>query len=252
MSTILFASLLQLCAVLFFGVMERLFPRVDYKKDSLWWQIWGALLVYSSIWLQIVMIFWLDVKVAPLFHYEFEGVWGIILFYLFYSHGNYWFHRFKHTNAWFWKHVHGLHHAPQHMEVAVAFFRHPIEISFNTLYLLFIGKVIFDVPIEIIFCALVIEGCLESFHHANIAWPNRLDWVGRFVQIPPMHLVHHECGRHTNNYSPLFWDYLYGTCEIPGKRVIPAIGLNGDLSSRLWNFDLTISKMLCKLRSNGN
>ena len=101
-----------------------------------------------------------------------------------------------------------------HMQTLVAFFRHPLEMLLNTVYLLLLGIVIFGVSVEAIALALAIEGCLETFHHANIRISKKLYWLGNIIQLPHMHLVHHEYGLHRYNYSPFCWDAIFGTAAI--------------------------------------
>lgn len=103
------------------------------------------------------------------------------------------------------------------MQTLVAFFRHPLEIMMNTVYLLLIGKLVFGASIEAIALALAIEGCLETFHHANIRISKKFYWIGYIIQLPHMHLVHHEYGLHKYNYSPFCWDAIFGTVAISHK-----------------------------------
>ena len=43
-------------------------------------------------------------------------------------------------------------------------------------------------------------------------------WVGWFFQRPEMHRIHHEHGRHRNNYGDIpWWDMLFGTYENPPR-----------------------------------
>lgn len=53
----------------------------------------------------------------------------------------------------------------------------------------------------------------EYFYHWNIRTPH---WVGRLVQRPESHRVHHQYRHHTQNYADLpLWDALFGTYENP-------------------------------------
>ncbi|MBL8173083.1 MAG: sterol desaturase family protein, partial [Bryobacterales bacterium] len=53
----------------------------------------------------------------------------------------------------------------------------------------------------------------EFFYHANIRTPH---WIGDLFQRPEMHRIHHEYGRHENNYGDItWWDMLFGTYENP-------------------------------------
>ncbi|MFT5117230.1 MAG: sterol desaturase/sphingolipid hydroxylase (fatty acid hydroxylase superfamily) [Kiritimatiellia bacterium] len=55
------------------------------------------------------------------------------LFFLIYSFFNYWWHRLKHSNPIIWRYIHRFHHVPSKMEVALIFFKHPLEIVANSL-----------------------------------------------------------------------------------------------------------------------
>lgn len=55
----------------------------------------------------------------------------------------------------------------------------------------------------------------EFFYHTNVKTPR---WVGFFFQRPEMHRIHHEYGKHTNNYGDIiWWDMLFGTYENPAE-----------------------------------
>jgi sterol desaturase/sphingolipid hydroxylase (fatty acid hydroxylase superfamily) len=53
----------------------------------------------------------------------------------------------------------------------------------------------------------------EFFYHSNVKTPR---WVGVFFQRPEMHRIHHQYGRHKNNYGDITWsDMMFGTYENP-------------------------------------
>ena len=55
----------------------------------------------------------------------------------------------------------------------------------------------------------------EFFYHTNVRTPR---WIGYFFQRPEMHRIHHQYGRHKNNYGDIvWWDMLFGTYENPGS-----------------------------------
>ena len=55
----------------------------------------------------------------------------------------------------------------------------------------------------------LLTGIAELFYHWNVRTPH---WLGYFVQRPESHCVHHQRGRHRNNYSDLpLWDIAFGT-----------------------------------------
>ena len=53
----------------------------------------------------------------------------------------------------------------------------------------------------------------EFFYHTNVKTPR---WIGYIFQRPEMHRIHHQTGRHKNNYGDIvWWDMLFGTYENP-------------------------------------
>jgi sterol desaturase/sphingolipid hydroxylase (fatty acid hydroxylase superfamily) len=53
----------------------------------------------------------------------------------------------------------------------------------------------------------------EFFYHTNVRTPQ---WIGCVFQRPEMHRIHHQFGRHRNNYGDIvWWDMLFGTYENP-------------------------------------
>lgn len=205
---------IQLLVFLFFFGLERLYPDKNHPVAPFFNFWWAALGLFALLWLRVVMFFWVQTPGGFITISAPIVVQGFV-FYLFYSCGNYWFHRWKHSNSLLWRYIHNLHHSPSQMETKIAFYRHPLEILANTVYLLVLGKLLFNVSFEVIAIALAIEGCLECFHHANIKMPRRLLWLGYIIQLPGMHLIHHEYGLHKYNYAPFLWDTVFKTVKIP-------------------------------------
>lgn len=209
-------ALFQAAILVLFALLERAIPARPHKKNKHFYAWLIGISLFGVFWLRVVLYIWLSI--------DYEGLIPIgslppleqgLLFYIFYSFGNYWLHRWKHSNAWLWKYLHTYHHAPSHMETFVAFFRHPFEMLMNTAYLLLIGKLIFGATPVAVAIALAAEGCLETYHHANIRTPQKLRWLGFIFQIPEMHLVHHQIYLHRYNYGPFLWDTVFGTVKIP-------------------------------------
>ena len=70
----------------------------------------------------------------------------------------------------------------------------------------------------------------EFFYHTNVKTPR---WVGFFFQRPEMHRVHHQAGRHKNNYGDItWWDMLFGTYENPPEWLY-SCGFDGDKEQQL-------------------
>lgn len=70
----------------------------------------------------------------------------------------------------------------------------------------------------------------EYVYHMNIRTPHVM---GYFFQRPEMHRIHHQVGKHYNNFSDLpVWDILFGTYENP-KTVNTPCGYKPDREIRL-------------------
>jgi sterol desaturase/sphingolipid hydroxylase (fatty acid hydroxylase superfamily) len=70
----------------------------------------------------------------------------------------------------------------------------------------------------------------EFFYHTNVRTPR---WVGLVFQRPEMHRIHHQAGRHKNNYGDIvWWDMLFGTYENP-PEFLATCGFEGDREQKL-------------------
>jgi sterol desaturase/sphingolipid hydroxylase (fatty acid hydroxylase superfamily) len=127
----------------------------------------------------------------------------------------YWWHRWRHEVDWLWLHFHQIHHSPQRIEVITSFYKHPLEMTVNSI----IGSLIvysllgLNLRAGAIYTAFTALG--EFFYHTNVTTPR---WVGYLFQRPEMHRIHHQYGSHKNNYGDLAcWDILFGTYENPPR-----------------------------------
>ena len=125
----------------------------------------------------------------------------------------YWWHRWRHTVNFFWLAFHQIHHSPQRIETITSFYKHPLEIAMNSLIISVISYTILGVNIEVSSTVTVMTALAEFFYHMNIKTPQ---WVGYFLQRPEMHRIHHQRGRHFNNFADLpVFDMMFGTFENP-------------------------------------
>lgn len=69
------------------------------------------------------------------------------------------------------------------MEVALIFFKHPLEIVANSLLIYSVAWLL-SLPIEAVAIGLLIEGVIETYHHANINTPKKMRWISLFIQTP--------------------------------------------------------------------
>lgn len=138
---------------------------------------------------------------------------AVLAGYLAHSLVFYGWHRLRHANPFFWRWVHQMHHSPQRIEAATAFYKHPLESAINTVLnaILLLGLLGLS-PADAAQVSLI-GGLAELFLHWNVNTP---PWVGYFIQRPEAHCIHHEEGLHTYNYSELpLIDWLFGTFRNP-------------------------------------
>ncbi|AXQ30939.1 sterol desaturase family protein [Solimonas sp. K1W22B-7] len=158
-------------------------------------------------WLSSWSLFHLSDHVAP--------VAGGLIAYFIATFVFYWWHRWRHENDWLWRLFHQIHHSPQRIEVITSFYKHPGEMIVNSL----IGSLLVYTLLGLSPAAgAAYTACTaigEFFYHTNVRTPR---WVGWFFQRPEMHRVHHQHGRHRNNYGDIvWWDMLFGTYENPER-----------------------------------
>ena len=127
----------------------------------------------------------------------------------------YWWHRWRHEAHFLWLAFHQIHHSPRRIEVITSFYKHPGEMIFNSVLgsLLVYSLLGLSLEAGAIYTACTALG--EFFYHTNVRTPR---WVGYFFQRPEMHRIHHQHGRHRNNYGDIvWWDMLFGTYENPAE-----------------------------------
>lgn len=128
----------------------------------------------------------------------------------------YWWHRARHENPFLWRWVHQVHHSASRLEVVTSFYKHPIEIFINGVLSPAVLYLLLGLNAESASLAFLLTGIAELFYHWNVRTPH---WLGYLIQRPESHCVHHQRGRHRNNYSDLpLWDMLFGTFENPRKQ----------------------------------
>ncbi|MBJ6760438.1 sterol desaturase family protein [Myxococcaceae bacterium JPH2] len=158
-------------------------------------------------WLSARSLFHLSAHVSPV-------VGGVVAYFIA-TFVFYWWHRVRHTNDVLWRLFHQIHHSPQRLEVITSFYKHPLEMTVNSI----IGGLLVYTVLGLSPAAgAVYTACTalgEFFYHTNVRTPQ---WVGWFFQRPEMHRIHHEHGKHRNNYGDIpWWDMLFGTYENPPR-----------------------------------
>jgi sterol desaturase/sphingolipid hydroxylase (fatty acid hydroxylase superfamily) len=123
----------------------------------------------------------------------------------------YWWHRLRHQSQLFWRLCHQLHHSPRRIEIVTSFYKHPLEITLNSLLSSALVYPLLGCSVTAAAYYTVLTAVAEYFYHWNVRTPR---WLGWIVQRPESHRVHHQHQRHTNNYADLpIFDWLFGTLE---------------------------------------
>jgi sterol desaturase/sphingolipid hydroxylase (fatty acid hydroxylase superfamily) len=137
----------------------------------------------------------------------------------------YWAHRARHASGLLWRWLHQLHHSPARIEILTAYYKHPLEITGESIATSVLLYVVLGVSPEAALVITTISGVLGLFYHWNVATPR---WLGYVVQRPESHCIHHQHGVHAYNYSELpLVDLVFGTFRNP-PRFVGQCGLGAD------------------------
>jgi sterol desaturase/sphingolipid hydroxylase (fatty acid hydroxylase superfamily) len=160
-------------------------------------------------WLASASVFQLSDHVAP---------WaGGLIAYFIATFVFYWWHRWRHESDVLWLGFHQIHHSPQRLEVITSFYKHPLEMFVNSIIGSLLVYTLLGLSPQAGAVYTLCTALGEFFYHINVKTPR---WVGYVFQRPEMHRVHHQCGRHKNNYGDItWWDMLFGTYENPKEWV---------------------------------
>jgi sterol desaturase/sphingolipid hydroxylase (fatty acid hydroxylase superfamily) len=201
-------------------VLERLMPGWPLPKVRTWPL---RVLLINAAQLGVVLLAgitwekWLSSgSLFHLSHHVSPAVGGIIAYFIA-TFVFYWWHRWRHEVDFLWIGFHQIHHSPQRLEVITSFYKHPVEMIFNSILGSLLVYALLGLSLEAgaiyTFCTAI----GEFFYHTNVKTPR---WVGFFFQRPEMHRIHHQAGHHKNNYGDItWWDMLFGTYENPKEWV---------------------------------
>lgn len=139
-------------------------------------------------------------------------------------------HRARHEVPILWRWLHQTHHAPERIEVFMAFYKHPAEALLNVLLSSGIAFLLLGCSAEGAAVSVLLSGSAELFYHLNLRTPR---WLGYLVQRPEMHRIHHQLGQHRHNYADLpLIDLICGTYLNPLPETEVTCGLGRELELR--------------------
>lgn len=199
-------------------VVERLFPGWTLPKVRTWPLrvvlvnlVQLGVVVLAGVtwerWLSSLSLFKLSTHVSP--------VAGGLIAYFIATFVFYWWHRWRHECDVLWRGFHQIHHSPQRLEVITSFYKHPGEMVVNSIIGSLLVYTLLGLSPEAGAIYTLCTALGEFFYHTSIKTPR---WIGYVFQRPEMHRIHHQHGRHRNNYGDIvWWDMLFGTYENPAE-----------------------------------
>jgi sterol desaturase/sphingolipid hydroxylase (fatty acid hydroxylase superfamily) len=128
--------LLLIVVAVVFLILERYWPASELPRVQGWWarvallnlaQIIVVLLAGQTwdCWAQGHSLLNLSTRTNDLFAALIAYAGSCVIFYAW--------HRYRHESQFFWKLCHQLHHSPRRIELLTSFYKHPVEITINSL-----------------------------------------------------------------------------------------------------------------------
>ena len=217
------SDLLFIGCVVFFMLLEYSFPNKRYGSDRRWFVLSGLLLLAGVLLTVSVGFLTDDLFRATGFFPALSKllinnppVLNGLIGYLVVTFINYWWHRFRHQSDVLWRIFHQIHHSTQRIQTVAAFYSHPLDYFSTVVIVNFVAYGLFGFDIESATFTTVWVGVFEIWEHTNIRTPV---WLGYVIARPEMHRIHHEYGKHRNNYGLPLWDMFFGTYENSDRAV---------------------------------
>ena len=217
------SDLLFVVLVALFLFLEWRYPNKRYESN--WrWVFLSAILLLSGL-LLTACIGWVAEGVFDThgFFPAFSTFWADmppvlngLLGYLCVTFINYWWHRLRHQSDFLWRTFHQIHHSTHRLQTIAAFYSHPFDYCSTVVIVNFVAYGLFGFNLESAAFTTVWVGIFEVWEHTNIRTPI---WIGYLIARPEMHRIHHEFGKHQNNYGLPLWDMLFGTYENSNREV---------------------------------
>ena len=144
----------------------------------------------------------------------------------------YWWHRWRHEYDFLWTRFHQIHHSPQRLEVITSFYKHPLEMTVNSVIGSLLVYTLLGLSPEAGAVYTLCTALGEFFYHTNVKTPQ---WIGYVFQRPEMHRIHHEYEKHSRNYGDIvWWDMLFGTYRNP-KEFRSTCGFDPEKEQQLFD-----------------
>ena len=175
---------LIIVTTLFFFILERVLPGRELPEAPGWYsraaflnacQI-GLILLAGAVWdhwFQRWSLFHVAGRMAPILQGLLGWFIGTFVFY--------WWHRLRHDSNFLWRICHQVHHSPTRIELLTAFYKHPLEITADSmivsaLMFSFLGTSLAGAAWYNVFAVIG-----EYFYHSNLRTPH---WMGTSYSDP--------------------------------------------------------------------
>lgn len=197
-------------------ILERLIPGWKLPAVPTW-----SIRVLAINFVQLIVVVvagftwekWLSAYSVFRLSDQVGNVAGGVIAYVIATFIFYWWHRWRHTVDFLWTHFHQIHHSPQRLEVITSFYKHPLEMTVNSIIGGLLVYTLLGLSAEAGAVYTLSTALSEFFYHTNVKTPQ---WIGYIFQRPEMHRIHHEYEKHTSNYGDIvWWDMLFGTYQNP-------------------------------------
>lgn len=148
----------------------------------------------------------------------------------------YWWHRLRHDRRWIWLVFHQFHHSVRYNVVLAAFFKHPLEITVNSVVATILVYPVMGLSLEANAWYSIFSAYGEFFYHLNVKTPH---WLGYLIQRPESHCAHHWEDKVSSEGCPNLadfpiWDILGGTFFNPHDHEVPKIGFSRGRDNKLF------------------
>lgn len=195
-------------------LVERFWPAAKLPSIHGWW---ARIFCINGLQLAVILLAgctwdrWLASRSLVGLSRHFGDFTAGAIAYFISTFVYYWWHRFRHESQLFWRLCHQLHHSPRRIEILTSFYKHPVEILFNSILSSTIVYALLGCSLRAAAFYTLLTAAAEFFYHWNIRTPRCL---GYLLQRPESHRIHHQYRHHTQNFADLpLWDFLFGTFE---------------------------------------
>ncbi len=225
--------LLIFAAATAFLCLERVFPGRGLPESPGWY---ARAAILNATQLAIVLLAgvtwnqWLQgPSLFQIANYGTPLLQGLLCWFIG-TFAFYWWHRARHASDALWIGLHQIHHSATRIETLTSFYKHPVEITLNSILASVIVYVILGASIEAAGWYNLFAALGEFYYHSNLRTPR---WTGWFLQRPEHHSIHHQRDLHSFNFGDItLWDRLFGTFR-DVSEFAPACGYHGGREARL-------------------